>query len=131
MLPRAHNHRNVGFGDHVLPSQKTHCLRIFAQDLVFQARLFPSFIVTPCSCTKFPSSAKTFSTQTKSNGATCTPFSFSTRITHCSSVLLKSCDRWCQVRSLRTIVSCAAVLYSHPLGAAAFDANGGAPCCLG
>jgi hypothetical protein len=50
---------------------------------------------------------------------------------HTYTGLQKSCDPWLKVRSLRTIVSCAAVLYSHPLGAAAFDANGGAPCCLG
>lgn len=35
-----------------------------------------------------------------------------------------------QVRSLRTLVVCCAALYSHPVGAALFDANGGAPCCL-
>lgn len=38
--------------------------------------------------------------------------------------------KWRDVRCLRTLTICCSTLYTHPHGTAAFDANGGAPCCL-
>jgi hypothetical protein len=38
--------------------------------------------------------------------------------------------KWQDVRCMRSLATCCFALYSHPHGAAAFDANGGVPCCL-